>query len=130
MEIEISGNKIIIDETLIEESQEKIQKQLKEYLDAERKDFDLEINFPDGLTGDVMREMRQILYGETRSYGELAQTLDTAAVAVGNACGKNPLPVIVPCHRVVGANSLGGYKYGRNVKEELLDLETENSDNL
>ncbi|MFB6242266.1 MAG: methylated-DNA--[protein]-cysteine S-methyltransferase [Candidatus Nanosalina sp.] len=56
-----------------------------------------------------MTEMLGIPRGETKSYGEIAENLDSAAIAVGQACGRNPLPVIVPCHRVVGKNSLGGY---------------------
>ena len=57
----------------------------------------------------VWRAMQAIPVGETRSYGELAVLLGTGARAVGNACRRNPLPVIVPCHRVVGAAGIGGY---------------------
>jgi len=72
-----------------------------------------------------MDAMAAIPYGETRTYGELAVELDTAAVAVGQACGRNPVPIVVPCHRVVGANSLGGYSAegGPELKERLLALE-------
>lgn len=57
----------------------------------------------------VWREMSKIPYGETRYYGDLARRLDTAARAVGGACGRNPIPVIIPCHRVVAGTGLGGY---------------------
>ncbi len=57
----------------------------------------------------VWREMSKIPYGETLHYGDLARRLDTAARAVGGACGRNPIPVIIPCHRVVAGNGLGGY---------------------
>jgi methylated-DNA-[protein]-cysteine S-methyltransferase len=70
-----------------------------------------------------MREMYDIPYGETRSYGEIAENIGSAAVAVGQACGKNPIPLIIPCHRVVGKNSIGGYAYGEEVKQKLLELE-------
>jgi methylated-DNA-[protein]-cysteine S-methyltransferase len=69
---------------------------------------------------------RLIPYGETRSYGWIAGQLskDGAARAVGRALGKNPLPVIIPCHRVVAKNgSLGGYSGGVGIKKELLKLE-------
>jgi methylated-DNA-[protein]-cysteine S-methyltransferase len=57
----------------------------------------------------VWQELLEIPAGETRTYGELARHLDSGARAVGNACRCNPVPVIVPCHRVIGANGIGGY---------------------
>jgi methylated-DNA-[protein]-cysteine S-methyltransferase len=57
----------------------------------------------------VWQALQRIPAGETRSYGELAELLGTGARAVGNACRHNPLPIIVPCHRVVAATGLGGY---------------------
>jgi len=61
----------------------------------------------------VWRAMCKIPRGETRSYGELAAELRSAAQAVGQACGANPLPIVVPCHRVVGKSGLGGFmKHG------------------
>jgi methylated-DNA-[protein]-cysteine S-methyltransferase len=74
----------------------------------------------------VWRLMTEIPYGETRSYGDLARRLGdrTLAQAVGAACGRNPLPVVVPCHRVVGADgSLVGFGGGLGRKRFLLDLE-------
>ncbi len=53
--------------------------------------------------------MLDIPFGETRTYGDLARDLEVPAQAVGGACGSNPIPVIIPCHRVLGANGLGGY---------------------
>jgi methylated-DNA-[protein]-cysteine S-methyltransferase len=70
--------------------------------------------------------MTGIPYGETRSYGDLARDLGdrTLAQAVGTACGRNPLPVVIPCHRVVGADgSLVGFGGGLHRKRFLLDLE-------
>ncbi len=112
-----------IDEALISEPKREVKKQVKEFLGGERKAFDLSISFPDSFTGEVMREISRIPYSETKSYGEIAEALDSSAIAVGQACGRNPIPIIVPCHRVVGKNSLGGYSGGLKLKKELLELE-------
>jgi len=77
----------------------------------------------------VRQAMLAIPYGETVSYGELAVAIGSpgAARAVGSACGRNPLPIIVPCHRVVGAGGrLGGYSSGMELKRWLLDFERSN----
>jgi methylated-DNA-[protein]-cysteine S-methyltransferase len=74
----------------------------------------------------VWRQMSAIPFGETRSYGDLARALDSSARAVGTACGRNPLPIIIPCHRVLASDgSLTGYSAGEGVitKRQLLDLE-------
>jgi methylated-DNA-[protein]-cysteine S-methyltransferase len=123
MKFEIADTEIEIELDRISEDEEEIQRQLQEYKNGDRKSFDLEISFPDGFIGEVMKKMSQIPYGETRSYGEIAENIDSAAVAVGQACGKNPAPLIIPCHRVVGKNSIGGYAYGEEVKQKLLELE-------
>jgi len=74
-----------------------------------------------------MRAMAAIPSGETRTYGDLADSLDTAPVAVGGACGRNPVPLAVPCHRVVGATTLGGFSLDCQrplaVKRRLLEHE-------
>ncbi len=124
MILDILGNKTAIDSTLIEASEEEIKGQIEEYGKGERKRFDLKIEFPDSFTGKVMCEMIEIPYGETKSYGEIAEALDSAAVAVGQACGRNPVSIIVPCHRVVGKDSLGGYSGGLDLKRKLLSLES------
>lgn len=75
----------------------------------------------------VWDQLRRIPYGETRSYGDLADALGNpgASRAVGLANGKNPIGIIVPCHRVVGANgSLTGYGGGLDRKQRLLDFES------
>ena len=75
---------------------------------------------------EYFAEMNKIPYGEVRTYGQLAAALGKpkAARAVGGACHCNPIAIIQPCHRVVGANgSLTGYAYGLEVKEYLLELE-------
>ena len=76
----------------------------------------------------VWGALQQIPYGQTMTYGKLAEQLNSSARAVGNACRRNPVPVIVPCHRVVARNGIGGYSgatsgYLINRKQFLLDLE-------
>ena len=102
--------------------------QLGEYFRGERVEFDL----PLAPRGDAFQQrvwslLRRIPYGETRSYGQLAVQLGDAALAraVGAANARNPLSVIVPCHRVVGADGrLVGYAGGLERKQFLLDLES------
>lgn len=103
-------------------------RQLAEYLRGERRAFELPLA-PGELPPfrrRVLAELVRIPYGATVSYGELAARCGRpgAARAVGNAVGRNPLPVVVPCHRVVRSDgSLGGYGGGRRRKRELLRLE-------
>jgi len=125
MKLKIFDTEIFLDETLVEVSEKVIQRQVDENLDGERESFDLEFCVPENFTGEVMKQMQKIARGETRTYGEIAEDLDSAAIAVGQACGRNPLPLIVPCHRVVGKNSLGGYcgEKDSGVKKKLLELE-------
>lgn len=73
----------------------------------------------------VWQRLFTIFYGQTKTYGEIARMVGCkSARAVGQAIGHNPIALIIPCHRVVGANgSLGGYAYGLNRKKQLLELE-------
>lgn len=104
-----------------------VSRQLAEYFDGEREAFDIELE----LAGNpferrVWQALLEIPYGHTVSYGQIAQALGvpTAARAVGLANGRNPIAVIVPCHRVIGADgSLTGYGGGLERKRLLLDLE-------
>ena len=75
----------------------------------------------------VWKLISAIPYGETRTYGELAMSLGSVhyARAVGGACNANPLALVIPCHRVVGRNSIGGFAGGITVKKKLLALEKE-----
>ncbi|WP_217239040.1 methylated-DNA--[protein]-cysteine S-methyltransferase [Streptomyces sp. AC555_RSS877] len=101
--------------------------QLKAYFAGELKQFTLELRLHGTpFQRSVWDQLRKIPYGETRSYGELADILGnpTASRAVGLANGRNPVGIIVPCHRVVGANgSLTGYGGGLDRKQRLLDFE-------
>ncbi|MDD9990482.1 MAG: methylated-DNA--[protein]-cysteine S-methyltransferase [Rhodospirillales bacterium] len=102
-------------------------RQLTEYFAGDLRDFTLPLA-PSGTSFrlKVWAAMRAIPYGETRSYGDLARALDSAPRAVGGACGSNPIPLIIPCHRVVGAGgALGGFSGGAgcDTKRQLLALE-------
>lgn len=76
----------------------------------------------------VWREILSIPYGQTRTYKQIAQQINNplAYRAVANACNKNKIAIIVPCHRVVGINNKGGYKWGLQIKTWLLDFEANN----
>lgn len=123
MIIEAYKTETEIEDSLISGPESEIRNHIEEFLNGERKAFDLSIFFPDSFTGEVMVEISRIPYGETRSYGEIAEALDSSAIAVGQACGRNPVPISVPCHRVVGKDSLGGYSGGLKLKKKLLELE-------
>lgn len=106
----------------------RLKRDFEDYFGGERVEFDYEVE-PESGTGfqrDVWRAMREIPYGETRTYGWIAQKIGKpgAARAVGNACGANPLPIIQPCHRVVASDgSPGGFSGGIPLKLKLLRLE-------
>ncbi|MCY3844818.1 MAG: methylated-DNA--[protein]-cysteine S-methyltransferase [Acidobacteria bacterium] len=103
------------------------ERQLAEYFEGARRDFDLPLSAEGTpFQRQVWDELRRIPYGETISYGELARRIGkpTASRAVGAANGRNPIAIVVPCHRVIGADgTLIGYGGGLPVKEALLALE-------
>ena len=106
---------------------EEAARQLREYFAGQRTAFELPLA-PDGTTFQkrVWRELQEIPYGETISYGELARRAGNAKAsrAVGAANGANPIPIVIPCHRVIGANGkLTGFGGGLPIKEALLALE-------
>jgi len=103
-------------------------RQLRAYFAGELTDFDLPLA-PAGsdFQQRVWKELRTIGYGETASYGEIALRLgmtNAASRAVGLANGRNPIPIVIPCHRVIGANgTLTGYAGGLDRKQRLLEIE-------
>ncbi len=109
MRLSVLGYAFDLDETLVDATPQELRDAVAAYEHGDSRDLALSVAYPDDFTGEVMRAMATIPYGETRTYGDLASALDTSAVAVGGACGRNPLPLVVPCHRVVGASSLGGF---------------------
>jgi len=110
------------------------RKQLTEYFAGTRKEFDL----PVALSGtefqvSVLKALQDIPYGETVSYGEIAKRIGRpkAVRAVGAANGRNPIPIVVPCHRVIGSSGdLTGFGGGLDTKEALLRLEAEHTHDL
>ncbi len=101
--------------------------QLGEYFAGARRDFDLPVN-PAGTPFQrrVWTEMARIPFGATESYGALARKTGSVARAIGGACGANPIPIVIPCHRVVGeGGALGGFSGGAGppTKRALLELE-------
>ena len=103
-----------------------VYKQLSAYFDNPAFRFDLPLRF-NGTVHQikVWQAMCAIPCGETRSYGELAAALQSSAQAVGQACGANPIPIVIPCHRVVGKAGLGGFMhhsggYALDIKRWLL----------
>lgn len=103
------------------------KEQLEEYFNGERRFFDTPLKFiGTEFQKKVWAELCKIPYGKTASYKELAQKIGepNAARAVGSACNKNPLLIVVPCHRVVASSgALGGFALGINIKKKLLELE-------
>lgn len=107
---------------------DRAEEQLTAYFNGELKDFDLPLASEGSeFQKKVWAELQRIPYGETASYGDIARRLGYEPVisrAVGAANGANPIPIIVPCHRVIGADgSLTGYAGGLERKKLLLDLE-------
>ena len=105
----------------------KAVQEMQEYFEGKRKEFDLPLN-PKGteFMKKVWEQLLKIPYGETNTYGEIAKNIGKpkAARTVGMANHNNPIPIIIPCHRVIGKNNkMVGYALGIDKKEYLLDLE-------
>jgi methylated-DNA-[protein]-cysteine S-methyltransferase len=105
-----------------------VRRQLDDYFAGRRRDFDLSIDW--GLVGDfgrrVLGQTARIPYGEVSTYGDISRAIGSprAARATGNALGANPMPIVVPCHRVVASGGkMGGYTGGLDRKKLLLSLE-------
>lgn len=110
----------------------KIKKQLVAYFEGKQKKLDLEVLIEGtDFQKKVWNELLKIPYGEKRTYGEIAKNIGNpkAYRAVGMACNKNKIPIVIPCHRVIGANQkLVGFAGGLKVKSILLDLESTNKE--
>jgi methylated-DNA-[protein]-cysteine S-methyltransferase len=105
-----------------------VARELDEYFDGERTTFDLPLDFQlsSGFRREVLTHLPEISYGQTASYAAIANLAGSprAVRAVGTACATNPIPIVVPCHRVIRSDgSLGGYAGGPTAKETLLALE-------
>ncbi len=105
--------------------------QLKAYFALELQVFDLPLQ----VTGSAFQRavcdaMLAIPFGHTRTYGDIAKELNMPPQPVGNACGANPIPVIIPCHRVLGANGLGGFSGGTGIESKITLLKHEGAASL
>ena len=104
-----------------------VRRELDEYFEGKRHEFDLPLDLRVAPFHEaVLRELALVPYGSTETYGSLAKRVGrpSAARAVGTVMNRNPIPIVLPCHRVVGANgSLVGYAGGLDVKRRLLQLE-------
>ena len=107
---------------------EAAKKELSDYFELGRKDFSFRTAFIEGteFEKEVWESLKEIPYGETRTYKWIADKLGKlhASRAVGNALGKNPLPIAFPCHRIIESDgSIGGYTPGVDIKRRLLEIE-------
>lgn len=125
---EVPGDVVLMETDLLKEA----ARQLHHYFEGKQKNFDLPLS-PEGTVfmQSVWNSLCEVPYGETRSYKEIAQNIgnEKACRAVGLANNRNPIPIFIPCHRVIGANGkLTGYAGGLQVKEHLLQLEKQYGD--
>lgn len=115
----LAGIDFLAPEILLHEPEDKFTENVCKQLDRYFKDPCYEFSLPFSLNGSahqkkVWQVLSKIPCGQTRQYGELAQELSSSPRAVGQACGANPIPIVVPCHRVVSKNGIGGFAHQRN----------------
>ncbi len=113
-------------ENIKERKTQEITFELERYLNGEEIDFsgEFDITSLSPISQKVLRETRKIGYGRTITYGELARAAGTSPRAAGRVLSINPIPIIIPCHRVVAKHGIGGYSAGLNIKTRLLELES------
>jgi len=99
--------------------------ELERYFRGEKVEFsrDYDLSYLSPFVQKVLKETGKIGYGRTITYSELARKIGSSPRAVGGALGKNPVPIVIPCHRVVAKNGIGGYSSGVEIKTRLLELE-------
>ncbi len=104
--------------------------QLRAYFAGKLVAFELPLDFGAGIQAKVRRAMAAIPFGETRTYGALAHAIGAPAQAIGQACGANPLPILIPCHRILGAKGLGGFSAKGGVETKVWLLRHEGAAGL
>ena len=104
--------------------------QLKDYFAGTRRAFDLPLAVGTGTTAAFLRALIAIPFGETRTYGDLARALGVSAQAVGQMCGANRVPILIPCHRVLGATGLGGFSAPGGIETKVALLRHEGAAGL
>ncbi len=106
-------------------------RQVAAYAAGELREFDLPLRVAGSdFQREVCAAMRAIPFGETRTYGEIARDLGAMPQAVGGACGGNPIPLIIPCHRVLGASGLGGFSAPGGIETKVALLRHEGAASL
>ena len=97
----------------------------RSYLEGKRKTFDLPLKIKGtDFQKRVWNAIYTVKYGETITYKDIGEMIGSKGYqAIGSACGKNPLPIVVPCHRILGKDNLGGFSSGMDIKIRLLKLE-------
>lgn len=105
-------------------------RQLTAYFDGRLRALDLPFDWGAGLHQKVRRAMAAIPFGETRTYGAIAALVGAPAQAVGQACGANPVPILIPCHRVLGQATLGGFSAPGGVETKVALLRHEGAAGL
>ncbi|MGQ0566757.1 MAG: methylated-DNA--[protein]-cysteine S-methyltransferase [Gemmobacter sp.] len=105
-------------------------RQLAAYFDRRLAAFDLPLDWGTGLQAQVRRAMAAIPLGQTRTYGDIAREVGAPAQAVGQACGANPIPILIPCHRVLGQKTLGGFSAPGGIETKVALLRHEGAAGL
>jgi methylated-DNA-[protein]-cysteine S-methyltransferase len=105
-------------------------RQLREYFDGQRRSFDLPLAYGSGFRGEFLRALTRIPFGETRTYGDLARELGVSPQAIGQACGGNRIPILIPCHRVLGTGNLGGFSAPGGIETKVALLRHERAAGL
>jgi methylated-DNA-[protein]-cysteine S-methyltransferase len=98
---------------------------IRMYLSGKTRDIEMESVATQGMStfAQIYREVKRVPYAKTATYGEIARTVGTGPRVVGIAMARNPTPLVIPCHRIVGSRSLGGFTPDLTLKSALLDLE-------
>lgn len=104
--------------------------QLTAYFDGRLQGFDLPFDWGSGLQEKVRRAMAAVPFGQTLTYGQIAASVGAPAQGVGQACGANPLPIFIPCHRVLAATGLGGFSARGGVETKVWLLRHEGAAGL
>ena len=104
--------------------------QLADYFAGNRQVFDLPLAYGAGFRAAFLRALTAIPFGETRTYGDLAKDLGVSAQAIGQACGGNRIPILIPCHRVLGTGNLGGFSAPGGIETKVALLRHEGAAGL
>ena len=111
-------------DAIVTETAKRLKEKLEAYFSGRPVDFtEFKVRYPTEFAEKVLEEVRKIPYGRVETYSSIARKLQTSPRAVGVALRKNLVPVIVPCHRVIARNGLGGFTPGVDVKKLLLEME-------